>query len=315
MSNKNKNINVAVIDVGTLKSKFEIREFDENLKSKLLYKDKQLTVLGRDLDKNDNLIIEKSIVKTIDALKDFREKLAQYGVTKYIAVTTEAIRKAKNAQEVLARIRRETDIDLKTLSHEEEARLYFSSVSHDFKDQTIAVSDIGGGSVQVVIGKNEEVYETHLFKTGTYYLQEGFSQSHLPTVEEVENAYKYVRSELEILKKAIHKPSLLVYGSTNIIDFLRAMNISLKEDMSQGSHSAHCGIEQIMPVYEKIIKLSYEDRMLLYPDEPYYMWAADKAIMNVETIARYLGIRKIVPSNNNISTGLLFNLASSALAK
>ena len=48
--------------------------------------------------------------------------------------------------------------------------------------------------------------------------------------------------------------------------------------------------------------------MPMYPEEPYYMWAADKALMNVFTIAEYLKIEEIVPSNNNISTGLFLSL-------
>jgi hypothetical protein len=46
----------------------------------------------------------------------------------------------------------------------------------------------------------------------------------------------------------------------------------------------------------------------MFPEEPYYMWAADKALVNVFAAAEYLGVIKIVPSNNNISTGLLLSL-------
>lgn len=307
---KNNKIRTAVIDVGTLKSKFEIREFDENLNSKVLYKDKQLTVLGRDLDKTDNMIIEKSIVKTIEALKDFKNKLEEYEVDKYIAVTTEAIRKAKNANEVIDRIYNETGIKLTTLSHEDEAKLYFYSVSKDFKDKTIAVSDIGGGSVQVVVGKNNDIHEIHLFKTGTYYLQEGFSKTHHPTLEEVENAFNYVKKELESLLETKHTPEYLIYGTTNIVDFFKNMNLELSPlDGENNDHGYYLEVEKLIPLYEKLIGLSYEDRMPLYPDEPYYMWAADKALMNIFAISEHLKVKNVVPSNNNISTGLLIDLA------
>ncbi|MCX6808155.1 MAG: hypothetical protein NTW50_00615 [Candidatus Berkelbacteria bacterium] len=47
----------------------------------------------------------------------------------------------------------------------------------------------------------------------------------------------------------------------------------------------------------------------MYPAEPYYMWAADKALMNVFQICDYLKIKKIVPTNNNISTAILYDLS------
>jgi len=299
---------VAVIDVGTLKSKFEIREFNPDLTSKVLYKDKQLTVLGRDLDKTDNMIIEKSVQKTIEALSQFKAKLDEYKVDKYIAVTTEAIRKAKNAKTVLDQIKAGTGISLTTLSHEEEAEIYFHSVSKDFAGKVIAVTDVGGGSVQVVIGKDKDIYEKHLFKTGTYYLQEGFSKSHHPTNEEVSAAYEYVKDQLSPLQKSKYKPEVIVYGSTNIIDFLKAMNVDLQIEDIQNDHQFSTEAAKLLPLYEKIIALSYEDRMPMYPEEPYYMWAADKALMNVLIAAEYLNIKTIVPSNNNISTGLLLGL-------
>jgi exopolyphosphatase/guanosine-5'-triphosphate,3'-diphosphate pyrophosphatase len=258
------------------------------------------------------MIIEKSILKTIDALKSFKNKLEEFEVGSYVSVTTEAIRKAKNAKEVLKRIEREIGIKLTTLSHESEAEIYFHSVSKDFKDKVIAVSDIGGGSVQVVIGKNELIYAKYLFKTGTYYLQEGFSQSHHPTNEEVTDAFNYVQEQLQSLKEDINKPELLVYGSTNIIDFFKAMNLPL-EEVGYRDHEYKIEVNQLKPLYEKLIALSYEDRMPLYPEEPYYMWAADKALMNIFTIAEYLGISQIYPSNNNISTGLLIDQAKNLI--
>lgn len=305
----NNNQIIAVIDVGTLKSKFEIRQFDIDMSNSVLYRDKKLTVMGRDLDKTDNKIIEKSIKITIEALLEFSQKMKEFKVDKYRAVTTEAMRRATNSKQVLARIKEETGIELETLSHKDEAILLFRSISIDFPGQIIAVSDIGGGSVQVVIGKDSEIFETYLFKTGTYYLQEEFFRTHHSTVAELENTKKYIKKELKLLKDSKYKPELLVYGTTNIIDFLKVMNVKMSIRKSSDSHPYSVNIEKLFPVYDKITVLSYEDRMPLYPAEPYYMWAADKALMNIFQISDYLGIKKIIPSNNNISTAILYDLA------
>lgn len=305
---KNKTKRVAVIDVGTLKSKFEIREFTSDLSSQILYKDKQLTVLGRDLDKTNNMIVEESIQATIKALNEFKDKLNEYKVDKYIAVTTEAIRKAQNAKMVLERIKTETNISLKVLTQDEEAEIYFHSVSKDFPDKIIAVTDVGGGSVQVVIGKDENIYEKYLFKTGTYYLQERFSTSNHPTDEENTAAYEYVKKQLLSLKNSAYKPEAVIYGTTNIIDFLKAMKVNLTKNNIKTNHPFSINIEELFPLYDKITALNYQDRMLLYPEEPHYTWSADKALINIFTISEYLNVKKIAPSNNNISTGLLLKL-------
>jgi hypothetical protein len=90
---------------------------------------------------------------------------------------------------------------------------------------------------------------------------------------------------------------------------MKAMKIKLIEKDFSPSHPYEINIKQLTPVYEKIIKLPYEERMPLYTAEPYYMWAADKVIMIVEQISRYLKCETIVPTNNNTSVGLLENLA------
>jgi len=302
---------VAVIDVGTLKSKFEIREFDKDYKSKTIYKDKVLTVLGRDLDKNDNMIVEKAIVKTIDALNSFCTIMKEKHVDKYRAVTTEAIRKAKNSEEVLKRITQETGITLEEISQEEEAKIFFRSLSNDFPNETIASADIGGGSVQVVIGNGDQIFEIHNFKTGVYFLQENFSTTHHPTLMELENAKAYIKKELASLGQTKFKPTKLVYGSTNIIDFMQAMNLPLEELRKGSAHPYEVSLTDLFTLYEKIIQLSYEDRMPMFPEEPYYMWGADKALMNIFQISDYLSIKSVVPSNNNLSTGILLELAKS----
>lgn len=308
-----KKVRTAVIDVGTLKSKFEVREFDELLNSTVVDRQKELTVLGRDLDKSNGMIIRKAIETTVEALNKFKKEMERLEVHKYRSVTTEAIRKAVNSKEVLDEILERTGLALEVLDHKEEAEIYFRSVSKDFPGQTIAVSDIGGGSVQVVIGKDNEIFETHLFKTGTYFMQENFSQSHHPNADELQNAIKYVETELKSLKSSKHKPEALVYGSTNIIDFMDAMGIKLNQRKLGGGHPYWVDVSGLNPLYDRIVALSYEDRMPMYPAEPYYMWAADKALMNIFRISQCLGTSMIVPSNNNISTGILQELAISLL--
>lgn len=268
---KKTKIKTAVIDVGTLKSKFEVREFDRLLKSQFLRREKELTVLGRDLDKTDGKIIRKAIENTVEALSKFNNIMTDLGVDKYRAVTTEAIRKAVNSTEVLAEIQERTGIALEVLDHKEEATIYFNSVSKDFPGMAIAVSDIGGGSVQVVIGKDDRIYETHLFKTGTYFMQETLSKTHHPTKKELENAKRYVKSEMKSLAKTKKRPELLVYGTTNIIDFLQAMNVKLNKIHGSYDHPFQTQLKNLYPVYEKIIALPYEKRMPMFPAEPYYM--------------------------------------------
>ncbi|MDM5271153.1 phosphatase [Sulfurovum sp. zt1-1] len=78
------------------------------------------------------------------------------------AVTTEAIRKAKNAQAVLEKIKKETGVEFEIISGDEEARLTLLAVKHrlsqlHYASRNFVVVDIGGGSTELIFHYEDEV--------------------------------------------------------------------------------------------------------------------------------------------------------------
>lgn len=299
---------VAIIDIGTLKTKFVIARFDNDFGREVLYRDKKLTVIGRDLDKTGNTITQGSIDKQSEALVEFMEKIREFKVDSYRVVGTEALRRANNADEVCKIIEEIVKLPVDILSHEEEARIYFGAIASDIPGD-VAVIDVGGGSVQLTIGNGSKVGYTHLLKTGTYYLQEKFGKSHLPTAEDQKAAWSYVRNEVDGVDLKQNSKLTVVYGSTCIIDFFNETGVAMHKAGHSKSHPYKTKLSDIMELYDKLMPLTYEQRMELFPSEPYFMWGADKAIMNVVALCERLGVNEVVPSNMNISDGLLLELA------
>ena len=75
-----------------------------------------------------------------------------------MAFVTSAIREAPNGDDVLARVRAETGVDLQLLSGEDEARLTFLAARRWFgwSSGTLLVVDIGGGSLELAAGMDED---------------------------------------------------------------------------------------------------------------------------------------------------------------
>ena len=80
------------------------------------------------------------------------------GVEEVMAFVTSAIREAPNGEDVLARVRAERGVDLQVLSGEDEARLTFLAARRWFgwSSGTLLVVDIGGGSLELAAGMDEE---------------------------------------------------------------------------------------------------------------------------------------------------------------
>jgi exopolyphosphatase/guanosine-5'-triphosphate,3'-diphosphate pyrophosphatase len=79
------------------------------------------------------------------------------GCEEMTGFATSAVRDATNSDEVLARVRRETGVDIEVLPGEDEARLTFLAVRRWFgwSSGRLAVFDIGGGSLEIAVGTDE----------------------------------------------------------------------------------------------------------------------------------------------------------------
>jgi exopolyphosphatase/guanosine-5'-triphosphate,3'-diphosphate pyrophosphatase len=95
---------------------------------------------------------EAAIERTLEALRICAAKMRQHGVERSGLIATEACRLADNAPQFLSRVRRETDLDIKVVTREAEARLAVSGCASliDASCDLALVFDIGGGSSELI---------------------------------------------------------------------------------------------------------------------------------------------------------------------
>jgi exopolyphosphatase / guanosine-5'-triphosphate,3'-diphosphate pyrophosphatase len=95
---------------------------------------------------------EEAIERTIEALRVCAHKMLHHRVERAGLIATEACRLADNAPQFLSRVRSETDLDIKIVSRETEARLAVSGCASliDAGSDLVLVFDIGGGSSELI---------------------------------------------------------------------------------------------------------------------------------------------------------------------
>jgi exopolyphosphatase / guanosine-5'-triphosphate,3'-diphosphate pyrophosphatase len=96
-----------------------------------------------------------ALVRAVDEAKVAAARLRTEDL---LAFATSAVRDATNSAEVLARVRIETGVDLQVLSGEAEARMTFLAARRWFgwSAGRLLVLDIGGGSLEIAAGIDEE---------------------------------------------------------------------------------------------------------------------------------------------------------------
>jgi exopolyphosphatase/guanosine-5'-triphosphate,3'-diphosphate pyrophosphatase len=120
------------------------------------------------------------------------------GVEDVLAFATSAIREAPNGEKVLARVRDETDTDLQVLSGPDEARLTFLAVRRWFgwSSGHLVVVDIGGGSLELAAGLDEEPDAAISLPLGAGRLTRDHLQGDPPTAEAVRALRTSIRADI-----------------------------------------------------------------------------------------------------------------------
>ena len=80
------------------------------------------------------------------------------GVQQLMAFATSAVRDAVNGDELLARLKKETEVDIKVLPGPDESRLTFLAARRWFgwSSGRLIMLDIGGGSLEIAAGVDED---------------------------------------------------------------------------------------------------------------------------------------------------------------
>ncbi|MEU8678901.1 Ppx/GppA phosphatase family protein [Streptomyces sp. NPDC048560] len=106
----------------------------------------------------DGAIGPEGVERLVSTIADAVQAAEDKGCEDVLPFATSAVREATNADKVLARVRDETGVDLAVLSGEEEARLTFLAARRWFgwSAGKLLVLDIGGGSLEVAFGMDEE---------------------------------------------------------------------------------------------------------------------------------------------------------------
>ncbi|MFH0739968.1 MAG: hypothetical protein V1819_02585, partial [bacterium] len=233
--------NYAVIDIGTLKVKFLIAQILDNGEIKEIYFSNNLTCFGCNMDETNGYISEKNLQVTIEELIRCKKLLKEYNVVNFKVVSTHVLRNAKNREEIKREVEVKTGFQIDNISQDQEALLFFKAVMSGFPQTAhdFTVVDVGGGSVQILIGNKNELKQTYKIQSGGQFLHENFTKNpHIAqsftTEEDIEKMRKYLLEQLMPLPSGLKTP--IIYGSTCIIDLMKAMKIPLHSYEESKSH-------------------------------------------------------------------------------
>jgi len=189
----------AAIDIGTNSFHLIIVEVGKNGKFKLLDRQREFLRLGSELGEDLSLISNNEKTKAISVLKSF-STLAQYHKANIRAVSTSAVREAKNKNEFIQAVFEETGIIVETIEGTEEANLIFLGMKNalPINNKSVLGIDIGGGSTEFIYAINGVPAYAESVKIGAVRLSKKFFPDFVITESAIKDCIEYVEQQIKL---------------------------------------------------------------------------------------------------------------------
>jgi exopolyphosphatase/guanosine-5'-triphosphate,3'-diphosphate pyrophosphatase len=177
---------LGVLDVGSNTVHLLVMDAHPGARPLPAYSHKAELRLAELLDE-DGAIHEDGVERLVATVAEALEVAEDKGVEGVLPFATSAVREAANGEQVLARVAAETGVALTVLSGEEEARLTFLAARRWFgwSRGRLLLLDIGGGSLEVGFGMDEDPDAALSLPLGAGRLTSGWLPGDPPAPEDV----------------------------------------------------------------------------------------------------------------------------------
>src|SRR6478735_8029989 len=144
---------IAALDLGSNSFHLLVADVHPDGTFEAVTREKEMLRLGDDVAR-DGRISPAAAERAVACVRRLHQLADALGAHEVIAKATSAIRTASNGSELVDRIEAETGVEVEVISGLEEARLIFAAVraSLVLEPAPALCVDIGGGSVEIVIG-------------------------------------------------------------------------------------------------------------------------------------------------------------------
>lgn len=248
----------AAVDIGTNSTRLYIADTDDKIKR--IEKLTEITRLGKDVDK-DRRLKKSRIEKNIDVLLNYKRIAESYGIQNIIAIATSAVRDASNRDEFVKAVKDATGIEIRIISGKEEAELGFLGAASMLDNGSGTVCDIGGGSTELIFGKDGEVELSESVDIGAVRITERFLNPGRIAASEVRSAHSYIKEAISPVIEQINKNGRFqLVGIGGTATTLAAIDQKLEKYEIEKVHGYRLSIGQVDAIFNALKDMSLEQR-------------------------------------------------------
>jgi exopolyphosphatase/guanosine-5'-triphosphate,3'-diphosphate pyrophosphatase len=260
---------MAAIDVGSNSIHMIVVE-PRGRSYRVLDMEKEMVQLARGSLGGEPLTPE-AMERGVASLVRMTEIARRWEASDILAVATSAVREAPNGKDFIRMAQDASGIHIGVISGEEEADLIYRAAKRavDFHGERAVLIDIGGGSIELVLGTEHEVYFAHSDPLGAIRLAERFFRCDPPTSAEISACRKHVR---KTLRKTLFQISAIGFdfclGSSGTINTLATIADTTVTDPGVASGLKWLERENLEELVGRLGRLTAETRTDTFDIDP-----------------------------------------------
>jgi exopolyphosphatase/guanosine-5'-triphosphate,3'-diphosphate pyrophosphatase len=272
--------------------------------------------LGEGLDRSGRLS-DAAMARALAVLARHGERLRAWAPDRVAAVATEAVRKAENGAEFLARATAALGHPVIAIDGQREAALSFLATVRSLPTPSAAdagprvVVDIGGGSTEIIVGAGDRIARAVSLPIGSVRLAERLLHSDPPSEEERRALGAAIDAALDGFDWTDAHARALV-GIAGTVTTILAIHLALPAYDAEAVHGRSMRPSEVEAIVERLGRLDGAARRRLPGLDPR---RADVIYAGGAILSRVLartGADELLVSDRGIRWGLAYELAAHA---
>ncbi len=212
----------------------------------------------------DGRLGDDAKTRAMECLLSFRTIIDAYGVDHTVCVATAAVRAASNGQAFVDQVKAECDIDVRVISGEEEAHLiYLGARRHiDWRGRRALIVDIGGGSVEFIVGGQHDASFFASLPMGVRRLTELFLNTDPPTKLQLRALRAHIENRMDAFVReelSDHHFDFMV-GTSGTFNRLALMAAARQKLDAIGSHGLVVHVDEVRDMGRELSGMTRAER-------------------------------------------------------
>ena len=259
---------------------------------------------------NNGIIQTVAYKRGVDTLIQFGEKIREFKAERVSAIATSALRSASNGHDFIEEVKTKAGIEIETITGDREAKYIYEGVKAGkcLTKQNSLILDIGGGSVEFILGNEDEIIWKQSFEIGAARMLDKFHKIDPIPETSIGEMNRYLKQILPSFLEAAKDVKISnIIGSSGafetfaeVIELQKGNGFELKKNRKYKFDA-----QEFINITDWLISSSHKDRESTKGIIPIRVDMIVSASLITRFVMKKLGVSDVVMSTYSLKEGVL----------